>query len=96
MLLSFVPPKRDFRFATTCPKERNQRKRQPQNDCSFLYLDIKKGTERKIKASENFRALYFLFAHALQLAPLRRGSDSNAYFIPSQQTRNKSLFPEIL
>jgi len=36
--------------------------------CSFLCLDVKKGTERKIKAADNFRAQYFLFAHALQLS----------------------------
>jgi hypothetical protein len=67
----------------------------PRCNCSFLCLDVKKGTERKIKASDNFRAHYFLFAHALQLGRYAL-SNSNAYSGPLQQTRNNSLFPEIL
>jgi hypothetical protein len=40
-------------------------------NCSFLCLDVKKGTERKIKAAEYFGVYDFPLAHAIQLVVLR-------------------------
>jgi hypothetical protein len=48
-------------------QESNQRKSRLQKDCSFLSLDVKKGTERKIKAAKYFGVHTFTLAHAIQL-----------------------------
>jgi hypothetical protein len=58
----------------------------------------KESDQRKFKAADNFGALAFQLAHAIQLAlrQLADRSNSIAYSRPLQQASKQSLFPKIL